>query len=99
MKRLLIVLLLFLFLLSSCGYTAEDINAIEDKWLSEYSDLEQKYLESYSRAEDLKMLLSNINENYITASCYYDDADPDVTEEEAHAALLKIGDLLHEVGY
>ena len=99
MKKLLIIFLILLFLLSSCGYTAKEIDEIHEKWNEEYFALEEKYYEADERSVNLDMVLNRINEYYATAYCYYDDADPDVTEKEAHDAFLKIGELLRNAGY
>lgn len=99
MKKLFVVFLLLLVLLSSCGYSAKDIDEMQEKWNEEYFALEEKYYEAAGHADDLEMLLSDINDHYAIVYCYYDDADPDITEKEAHEALLKIGDLLRNAGY
>ena len=78
---------LLLFLLSSCGYTYKDIEEVEEKWSTKYYDLDEQCVDAYSRIDDLECLLANIQENYATAYCYYDDADPDITEEEAYVIL------------
>ena len=84
MKKLFVVFLLLLVLLSSCGYSAKDIDEMQEKWNEEYSTLEEKYYEAAGHAD---------------VYCYYDDADPDITEKEAHDALLKICYLLSDAGY
>lgn len=99
MKKFLLILLLLLICLSSCGYTAKDIDEMQKKWNSEYFDLEEKYYDALDRLDRLSTILSRIDESYVTAWCYYDDADPDITEDEAHSALLQIGEYLSEVGY
>ncbi len=103
MKNKIIMISVFafmlLFILSSCGYTSKDISDLEEQWLNKYSDLEEKYYDASSRCEDLGSALRCISESYSTAYCFYDDADPSVSESEAHAAFLKIGEYLNEVGY
>lgn len=99
MKKLLVLFIVLLLILSSCGYTVDDIYAMKEQWDAEYFELEEKYYDAAGRADDLDMLLDDINENYNTVFCYYDDHDPDITEKEAHEALLKIGDLLRNAGY
>ena len=99
MKKLLALFFALLFLLSSCGYTAKDIDEIETKWSSEYFELEEKYYKSANRVDVLESLLSRIDEKYATLYCYYDDHDPDITEKEALDALSEIGELLRDAGY
>lgn len=99
MKKLIVIFLLLLVLLSSCGYTVDDINAMQSKFDEQYYSLEDKYDKAVERVDVLETFLSDINDNFATVYCYYDDADPDISEEEAHDALLKIRDLLFDAGY
>ena len=100
MKRFLVILFVFvlLFTFSSCKRTPT-YEEMYDSLLEENSVLEEKYYDAAERVYEFDSLLNEINENYATAYCYYDDADPDVTEEEAYNALMKIGELLREAGY
>lgn len=104
MKNLLIYILILciLVVLYSVIPHGEPNKTTEDQYdllLGEYSDLEKEYYDVSDDLEKTQSALCDLNDYYIVAWSYYDDSDPDITEEKAHEAFLKIGDILHELGY
>ena len=100
MKRFLVVFLVvvLLFVFASCQ-RRPTLEEQYDSLSDEYADLEEKYYQANDYSDSLLSALSDINDNYNVAWSYYDDHDPYTTEEEAHAALLRIGDILEKFGY
>ena len=104
MKKLLTVLLLaaLLFLLSSC-YSSSYVNQLldeqESRMLEEYADLDEKYYDASARVEELEIALGDIFDHVLTLKVYFEDDDPDYTEDDAYSAAENIYDILTDLGY
>ena len=105
MKRTLVVILvvILLFVFSSCSYSYQEVNdkidELDNKWSSNYSELEEKYYSVSKHAEELEDALCKIQDDYITASSYYSGESLNYTEDEAFSALEDIGYILVRLGY
>ena len=95
MKKLVFLFLLLLFLLSSC-YSVQEVNDMKDSWDEKYNSLEEHCAELESENEDLRYYINHIYEDVATVWCYF-EKEEDVTEQEAHDAILRINDLLQSI--
>lgn len=103
-KKLILVLISFLFLLSGCGVSYSDYNELQDK----YSELETKYdeicSEYVSDKEKIAPYLDNIidkigsiQDDITTVWIYFEEDD--YTFEEARSSFDKIHTVLNSILY
>ena len=92
MKKLFILLVILLFILSGCyGYTARDMDDLYEKMSEEYYELEEKYFDDEEKIEELESILVQIDE--LTADLYdYFEEDNIMSFEDARDAYWKIVD-------
>ena len=96
MKKLVCLLLLLLFVLSSCVYSVNDVNEIEDSWSEKYNSFEAEYDELRYKYNELESVLNRIYEESATVWCYFENEE-DISFQEAHEAFDRINDYLQSI--
>ena len=89
MKKLFILLIILLFILSGCyGYTVQDMDDLYEKMSEEYYELEEKYLADEQKIEELESILVELDELTINLYDYFEERT--MSFDDAYDAYWKI---------
>lgn len=94
--RLCLLLILCLFLLSGCNrkYYEDQYEELDARLTNEIIELEEKYEDASSRADDYSDAIGKAEDHLITLRLFF-EGDEDITYDEASSAAESLHDLFY----